>query len=125
MSYLMINSDVSLSTNEGYIKSIPVGTTLTLSVTYHDNVGEQFYATNVQMRYRFSRYDLLYTLLIFFLYFTFYVIVLIIIIRNHLLRICRYDLVHIKHGSENDTLVVKAAEVGQTILKVRYIYTFV
>lgn len=55
MSYLMINSDVSLSTNEGYIKSIPVGTTLTLSVTYHDNVGEQFYATNVQMRYRFSR----------------------------------------------------------------------
>lgn len=124
MSYLMINSDVSLSTSEGYIKSIPVGTTLTLSVTYHDNVGEQFYATNVQMRYRFSRYDLLYTLLIFFLYFTFYVVVLIII-RNHLLRICRYDLVHIKHGSENDTLVVKAAEVGQTILKVRYIYTFV
>ncbi|XP_052692934.1 nuclear pore membrane glycoprotein 210-like [Crassostrea angulata] len=84
VSYLMINSDVSLSTSEGYIKSIPVGTTLTLSVTYHDNVGEQFYATNVQMRYRFSR----------------------------------YDLVHIKHGSENDTLVVKAAEVGQTILKV-------
>lgn len=124
MSYLMINSDVSLSTSEGYIKSIPVGTTVTLSVTYHDNVGEQFYATNVQMRYRFSRYDLLYTLLIFFLYFTFYVVVLIII-RNHLLRICRYDLVHIKHGSENDTLVVKAAEVGQTILKVRYIYTFV
>lgn len=124
MSYLMINSDVSLSTNEGYIKSIPVGTTLTLSVTYHDNVGEQFYATNVQMRYRFSRYDLLCTFLIFFLYFTFYVVVLIII-RNHLLRICRYDLVHIKHGSENDTLVVKAAEVGQTILKVRYIYTFV
>lgn len=65
----MINSDVSLSTNEGYIKSIPVGTTLTLSVTYHDNVGEQFYATNVQMRYRFSRYDLLYTFLIFFLLF--------------------------------------------------------
>lgn len=124
MSYLMINSDVSLSTSEGYIKSIPVGTTLTLSVTYHDNVGEQFYATNVQMRYRFSRYDLLYTPLIFFLYFTFYVVVLIII-RNNLLRICRYDLVHIKHGSENDTLVVKAAEVGQTILKVRYIYTFV
>lgn len=120
----MINSDVSLSTSEGYIKSIPVGTTLTLSVTYHDNVGEQFYATNVQMRYRFSRYDLLCTFLIFFLYFTFYVVVLIII-RNHLLRICRYDLVHIKHGSENDTLVVKAAEVGQTILKVRYVYTFV
>lgn len=65
----MINSDVSLSTNEGYIKSIPVGTTLTLSVTYHDNVGEQFYATNVQMRYRFSRYDLLYTVLILFLLF--------------------------------------------------------
>lgn len=32
---------------------------------------------------------------------------------------------HIKHGSENDTLVVKAAEVGQTILKVSYIYPFV
>lgn len=32
---------------------------------------------------------------------------------------------HIKHGSENDTLVVKAAEVGQTILKVIYIYPFV
>lgn len=32
---------------------------------------------------------------------------------------------HIKHGSENDTLVVKAAEIGQTILKVIYIYPFV
>ncbi|XP_062607902.1 nuclear pore membrane glycoprotein 210-like [Saccostrea cucullata] len=84
VSYLMINSDLSLSTSEGYIKSIPVGTTLTLAITYHDNVGEQFYATNVQMRYRCSR----------------------------------YDFVHIKHGPENDTLVVRAAEVGQTILKV-------
>ncbi|XP_022313260.2 nuclear pore membrane glycoprotein 210-like [Crassostrea virginica] len=84
VSYIMMNSDLPLTTTEGHIKSIPVGTTLTLSVTYHDNVGEQFYATNVQMRYRLSR----------------------------------YDLVHIKHGSENDTLVVKAAEVGQTILKV-------
>ncbi|XP_048780768.2 nuclear pore membrane glycoprotein 210-like isoform X2 [Ostrea edulis] len=84
VSYLMINSGLSLSTAEGYIKSIPVGTTLTLTVTYHDNVGEQFYATNVQMRYRLNR----------------------------------YDLVHIKHGSENDTLIVRAAEVGQSILKV-------
>lgn len=32
---------------------------------------------------------------------------------------------HIKHGSENDTLVVKAAEVGQTILKVRCMYSIV
>lgn len=56
MSYIMMNSDLPLTTTEGHIKSIPVGTILTLSVTYHDNVGEQFYATNVQMRYRLSRY---------------------------------------------------------------------
>ena len=55
VSYIMMNSDLPLTTTEGHIKSIPVGTTLTLSVTYHDNVGEQFYATNVQMRYRLSR----------------------------------------------------------------------
>lgn len=70
----MINSDVSLSTAEGYIKSIPVGTTLTLSVTYHDNVGEQFYATNVQMRYRFSRYEI-YHILVNYLHLLLYIYV--------------------------------------------------
>lgn len=31
---------------------------------------------------------------------------------------CRYDLVQMAVGMENNTLVLKAADVGQTILKV-------
>ena len=30
----------------------------------------------------------------------------------------RFDLVHISHGSNNDTLVAKATNVGSTVLKV-------
>ncbi|XP_021353376.1 nuclear pore membrane glycoprotein 210-like isoform X2 [Mizuhopecten yessoensis] len=84
VSYMMINSDTVLRTSGGLLKKIPVGSTLHLSVSYHDNIGEQFYATNVKMHYRFSR----------------------------------YDLVQAGYGVENNTLVVKVSDVGQTILKV-------
>ncbi|XP_060082895.1 nuclear pore membrane glycoprotein 210-like [Ylistrum balloti] len=84
VSYMMINSDTKLRTSGGLLKKIPVGSTLHLSISYHDNIGEKFYATNVKMRYRFSR----------------------------------YDLVQAGYGVENNTLVVKVSDVGQTILKV-------
>ncbi|XP_063400570.1 nuclear pore membrane glycoprotein 210-like [Mytilus trossulus] len=84
VAYMMINSNTALRTNSGQLKKIPVGVTLQLSVSYHDDVGEEFFATNVKMYYRLNR----------------------------------YDLVQIGHGSDNNTLVMKAAEVGQTVLKV-------
>ncbi|CAC5367420.1 NUP210 [Mytilus coruscus] len=84
VAYMMINSETALRTNSGQLKKIPVGVTLQLSVSYHDDVGEEFFATNVKMYYRLNR----------------------------------YDLVQIGHGSDNNTLVMKAAEVGQTVLKV-------
>ncbi|KAJ8299580.1 hypothetical protein KUTeg_023640 [Tegillarca granosa] len=70
VSYLMINSDTTLKTNGGILKEVPVGTTLHFTVSYHDNVGEQ------------------------------------------------YDLVRVEYGTENNTLIMKATKVGQTILKV-------
>ncbi|KAK3103291.1 hypothetical protein FSP39_018237 [Pinctada imbricata] len=84
VAYLMINSESQLRTQSGSMHTLPVGSTIHLKVTYHDDVGEQFYATNVKMRYRCSR----------------------------------YDLIQISHGLENNTLILKTAEVGQTILKV-------
>ncbi|KAL5006223.1 hypothetical protein ScPMuIL_015029 [Solemya velum] len=84
VSYLMINSDTKLRAQPDQMTAIPIGTTLYFTISYHDDVGEQFYATNLEMRHRCSR----------------------------------YDLVQMAVGMENNTLVLKAADVGQTILKV-------
>ncbi|ESO84308.1 hypothetical protein LOTGIDRAFT_236288 [Lottia gigantea] len=83
ISYLMINAETKLATLGGHVTSIPVGTSLQFKVSYHDDVGEKFYATNTQLKFRCSRYNLL----------------------------------HVSKGWDNNTLVVKTAEVGQTILK--------
>ena len=56
VSYLMINSDTAMRTSSGQLSSVPRGTTLRFTVTYHDDVGDTFYATNVDMRYRCSRW---------------------------------------------------------------------
>ncbi|KAL4239760.1 hypothetical protein ACF0H5_000563 [Mactra antiquata] len=58
VSYMMLNSDGHLRTSGGQLSSVPRGTTLSFTVTYHDDVGEKFYATNIDMKYRCSRYDL-------------------------------------------------------------------
>ena len=86
VSYLMINSDTRIHTHpETHLTSVPIGSSLQFSVSYHDDIGEQFYATNIQLGIRCSRYDLL----------------------------------HVTNGVDNNTLVVRAAEVGNTVLKVR------
>ncbi|XP_053384665.1 nuclear pore membrane glycoprotein 210-like [Mercenaria mercenaria] len=76
--------NVKVWTSSGQLCMVPRGTTLHFTVTYHDDVGEQFYATNIDMKYRCSR----------------------------------YDLVQVSNGLENNTLVMKTAAVGHTILKV-------
>ncbi|KAL8601945.1 hypothetical protein ACOMHN_008437 [Nucella lapillus] len=84
VSYLMLNLDTAMKTSGGVLPAVPVGVTLHFTVTYHDDVGETFYATNVQLGIRCSRYDRL----------------------------------HVSNGASNNSLVVRAAEVGQTTLKV-------
>ncbi|XP_076471495.1 nuclear pore membrane glycoprotein 210-like [Babylonia areolata] len=84
VSYLMLNLDTAMKTSGAVLPAVPVGTTLHFSVTYHDDVGETFFATNVQLGIRCSRYDLL----------------------------------HMSSGATNSSLVVRAAEVGRTTLKV-------
>ncbi|XP_050414077.1 nuclear pore membrane glycoprotein 210-like [Patella vulgata] len=83
ISYLMINTDTRLLTQGGHLTSIPVGTTLHFTITYHDDVGDKFFATNSLLKFRCSRYNLL----------------------------------HVSNGLDNNTLVVKTAEAGQTVLK--------
>ncbi|XP_052800976.1 nuclear pore membrane glycoprotein 210-like [Mya arenaria] len=84
VSYLMINSDTQLRTSGQTLSTVPRGATLLFTVTYHDDVGASFYSTNIDMRFRCSR----------------------------------YDLAQVNHGLDNNTIVMKTASVGQTILKV-------
>ncbi|CAL1542005.1 unnamed protein product, partial [Lymnaea stagnalis] len=85
VSYLMINSDTAILTAlPNQLHAVPIGATLQFSVRYHDDVGDQFYATNIQLGIRCSRYDLL----------------------------------HVSNGADNNTLVVRAGEIGNTVLKV-------
>ncbi|XP_071099780.1 nuclear pore membrane glycoprotein 210-like isoform X2 [Haliotis cracherodii] len=88
VSFVMINADTPLLTSSGHLTSIPVGTTLKFSISYHDDTGMPFYATSVQLQMRCSRYDLL----------------------------------QISKDTDNSTLIVRAAEAGQTILKVWDLY---
>ncbi|XP_041366942.1 nuclear pore membrane glycoprotein 210-like [Gigantopelta aegis] len=60
VSYMMLNADTVLRTTSKHLTSIPVGTTLQFSVSYHDDLGESFYTTNLHLNFRCSRYDLLH-----------------------------------------------------------------
>ncbi|XP_055899109.1 nuclear pore membrane glycoprotein 210-like [Biomphalaria glabrata] len=61
VSYLMINSDTTiLTTSANQLTAVPLGSTLLFSVSFHDDVGDEFYATNIQLGIRCSRYDLLH-----------------------------------------------------------------
>ena len=55
MSYIMINADTVIHTTTGSIAWLPVGTTVQLSVTFHDDIGEMFFATNNKVMYRPNR----------------------------------------------------------------------
>ncbi|ELU01491.1 hypothetical protein CAPTEDRAFT_222865 [Capitella teleta] len=59
ISYLMINSDTVIHTKGSKLISIPTGTTLHLSISFHDDVGHTFYATSTNIQYRPNRFDLL------------------------------------------------------------------
>ncbi|GFN96241.1 nuclear pore membrane glycoprotein 210-like [Plakobranchus ocellatus] len=85
VSYMMINSDsVVLTSPSSHLTTVPIGASLQFQVSYHDDVGDEFYSTNVELGIRCSRYDLL----------------------------------HVSNGVDNVTLVVRAAEIGNTVLKV-------
>ena len=73
VSYLMLNADTVLHTSaESRLSVIPVGTSMHFTVTYHDDVGEQFFATNTALKYRASRYDMS-KCIAFILNFTIYI----------------------------------------------------
>jgi nuclear pore complex protein Nup210 len=55
VSYLMLNLDTTMKTSGAFLTAVPVGTTLQFSLSYHDDVGETFYATNIQLGIRCSR----------------------------------------------------------------------
>ncbi|GFS06170.1 nuclear pore membrane glycoprotein 210-like [Elysia marginata] len=85
VSYMMINADSAvLSSSSGHLSSVPIGANLQFQVSFHDDVGDEFYTTNVEIGIRCSRYDYL----------------------------------HVSNGVDNATLVVRAAEIGNTVLKV-------
>ncbi|CAH1786082.1 unnamed protein product [Owenia fusiformis] len=84
VSYMMLNADTIIHTSGGLLKNLPVGTSLSYTISYHDDVGSKFHATNTQLKYRPNRYDLL----------------------------------QVTPGVENSTLVARATDIGQTILKV-------
>ena len=53
----MLNADTILHTSpEMSLTDVPVGTAMHFTVTYHDDVGEKFFATNAALKYRQSRY---------------------------------------------------------------------
>ena len=56
VSYLMLNLDTALRTSGTPLSAIPVGATLQFSVSYHDDIGETFYAANIQLGIRCSRW---------------------------------------------------------------------
>ncbi|XP_059163994.1 nuclear pore membrane glycoprotein 210-like [Physella acuta] len=85
VSYLMINLDSNIVTAlPNQLTAVPLGSTLQFSVSYHDDVGDEFYATNVQLGIRCNRYDLL----------------------------------QVSNGVDNNTLIVRASEIGNAVLKV-------
>ena len=55
VSYLMLNADTEIHTSSRSLTSIPVGAVLQFTVSFHDDVGEKFYATNTNLKYRANR----------------------------------------------------------------------
>ncbi|RUS71401.1 hypothetical protein EGW08_020832, partial [Elysia chlorotica] len=85
VSYIMINSHSTvLSGSSDHLTTVPIGASLQFQVSFHDDVGGEFYTSNTELGIRCSRYDLL----------------------------------HVSKGVDNATLVVRAAEIGNTVLKV-------
>ena len=58
VSYLMLNSETVLHTSRGHgdLERVPLGTTLSLSVSFHDSEGAQFDATSSKIGFRENRF---------------------------------------------------------------------
>ncbi len=85
VSYVMVNADTELRTHDSKLNTLPLGATVHLSVSFHDDVGDRFFATSGKIKYRANRLDLL----------------------------------QMGYGVDNNTLIAKATNMGQTVLKVR------
>ncbi|XP_014675942.1 PREDICTED: nuclear pore membrane glycoprotein 210-like [Priapulus caudatus] len=59
VSYLMLNTISLIHTSKHKLASVPIGMKLEFVVSFHDNIGEKFHTTNVDLHYRPSRFDLL------------------------------------------------------------------
>ena len=55
ISYLMINAENVIHTSGERLVAVPLGTPLQFSISFHDDVGENFYATNSKVLYRANR----------------------------------------------------------------------
>ncbi|CAG5123932.1 unnamed protein product, partial [Candidula unifasciata] len=59
VSYLMINADSVFETSyPNHLSAVPLGATLQFSVSFHDDFGDVFYATNSHLGVRCSRSDI-------------------------------------------------------------------
>ncbi|XP_074660511.1 nuclear pore membrane glycoprotein 210-like [Tubulanus polymorphus] len=85
VAYMMLNVDSTIQTT-GLTKltSVPLGAMLHFTVTYHDDIGQKFHATNTRLK----------------------------------LRPNRFDLLQVSSGVVNSTLIARATEEGQTVLRV-------
>jgi nuclear pore complex protein Nup210 len=52
----MLNLNSAMMTSGALLSAVPVGATLQFSVSFHDDMGQTFYATNIQLGIRCSRY---------------------------------------------------------------------
>ncbi|XP_064601442.1 nuclear pore membrane glycoprotein 210-like [Liolophura sinensis] len=57
VAYVMLNADTVFRTSNGRLGNIPVGATMSFTVTYHDHVGAVFQATNNRINFRSNRFD--------------------------------------------------------------------
>ena len=56
VAYVAVAVTGALKTQAGRaLEAVPVGSLLSLTVTFHDSVGELFYATNSKVAYRANR----------------------------------------------------------------------
>lgn len=65
IAYMMIKPVGDIKTRDWPLTTLPVGFTLSYIVTYHDNIGLQFDAVRSQLKFRASRFVVIYIYLSF------------------------------------------------------------
>ena len=51
----MINTDTVIRTGRQKLAAIPIGANIVFRISFHDDVGEKFFATNSNLKYRPNR----------------------------------------------------------------------